>query len=97
MWKILTKDLSIKDFIVPNPAISLKIVSPQSHPFNGQDILQFLFTNKIQTEQQTLTKWVKHNPAAKPIESVEDWTDFIKAYESTLEDEGILIEEDDPF
>ena len=96
MWKILTKDLSIKDFIVPNPAISLKIVSPQSHPFNGQDILQFLFTNKVQTEQQTLTKWVKRNPAAKPIESVEDWTDFIKAYESTLEDGEELIESD-PF
>ena len=103
MWKILTKDLSIKDFIVPNPAISLKIIPQQSPPSmsygtsEGQDILQFLFTNKVQTEQQTLTKWVKHNPAAKPIESVEDWTDFIKAYESTLEDGEEWIEVDTPF
>ena len=106
MWKILTKDLSIKDFIVPNPAISLKIIPQQSPPSmsygtsEGQDILQFLFTNKIQTEQQTLTKWIKHNTAAKPIESVaqdyvEDWEDWLDRIATEEREE--LIEEDNPF
>ena len=98
MWQILTKNLSIKDFIVPNPAISLKLIHQQMDysTIDRQDILQFLFTNEVQTEQQTLTKWIKHNTAAKPIESVEDWEQYIRAYQG-LEDGEELIEEDDPF
>ena len=97
MWKILTKNLSIKDFIVPNPAISLKLIHHST--VDEQDILQFLFTNKVQTEQQTLTKWIKHNTAPKPIESVEDWNSYIKEMGSTLEweNEEELIEVDTPF
>lgn len=96
MWKILTKNLSIKDFVIPNPAISLQL---NTHKENGSETetFRFLFTNKITTKKQTLTEWIKQSPAPKPIESVEDWTDYIKAYEYALENEEELIEEDNPF
>ena len=99
MWKILTKNLSIKDFIVPNPALSLQLSGTQTdslHSFN------FLFTNDVRTERQTLTKWIKENPAAKPIHSADDWEDWLNSLSLEEREDAILenhevIEEDTPF
>ena len=51
-----------------------------------------LFTNKINTRKQTLTEWIKYNPAPKPIESVDDWEDYIQSLENSAG-----LEEDNPF
>ena len=99
MWKILTKNLSIKDFIVPNPALSLQLSGTQTdslHSFN------FLFTNDVRTERQTLTKWIKENPDAKPIHSADDWEDWLNSLSLEEREDAILenhevIEEDTPF
>ena len=99
MWKILTKNLSLSDFIIPNPAISLKI---HGHNFNrngipngGEETFRFLFTNAIQTQRQTLTEWINQNPAPKPIESADDWGEWLD--DLSTEEREELIEEDTPF
>ena len=92
MWKILTKNLSIKDFVIPNPAISLQL---NTHKEMGSETetFRFLFTNKITTKKQTLTEWIKKNTAAK---SEEYTVEFVKA-DTMYELEQELLEEDNPF
>ena len=92
MWKILTKNLSIKDFVIPNPAISLQLGTHKETSIGSGETFRFLFTNKINTRKQTLTEWIKYNPAPKPIESVDDWEDYIHALENSAG-----LEEDNPF
>ena len=92
IWKILTKNLSIKDFVIPNPAISLQLGTHKETSIGSGETFKFLFTNKINTRKQTLTEWIKYNPAPKPIESVDDWEDYIHALENSAG-----LEEDNPF
>ena len=104
MWKILTKNLSIKDFIVPNPALSLRLET-HIHPANDGEIFNFLFTNKANTKQQTLTEWIKENPAPKPNLSADDfyeweeWLDSLNLQERehAIQEYHQVIEEDEPF
>mgnify|MGYP003133101978 CR=1 FL=1 len=70
MWKTLTRDLHLKDFIVPNPATSLQIKTSNDYTEKGLERLfkfNFLFTSKIQTRRQTFYEWVNQNLAANPL------------------------------
>ena len=62
MWKILTHNLHYRDFWVPNPALSLSMYVPYKEEIEELRF-NFLFTNSVQTERQTLTKWINPNTA----------------------------------
>ena len=62
MWKILTHNLHYRDFCVPNPALSLSMYVPFKEEIEELRF-NFLFTNSVQTERQTLTKWINPNTA----------------------------------
>ena len=98
IWKILTHNLHYRDFIVPNPALSLSMYVPFKTELNEELRFNFLFTNSVQTERQTLTKWVNSNltenfrykglnkQAINQYISDEEW-----------DRDPILLEEDNPF
>ena len=72
MWKILTRNLHYRDFCVPNPALSLSMYVPFKTEIEELQF-NFLFTNSVQTERQTLTKWVNHNTAnSYPFRDISD-------------------------
>ena len=76
MWKILTRNLHYRDFCVPNPALSLALHIPTKEEWTEDVKFNFLFTNSVQTERQTLTKWVNHgtvNPYPFRDISDEEW------------------------
>ena len=93
MWKILTHNLHYRDFCVPNPALSLALHLPTKEEWADEVKFNFLFTNSVQTERQTLTKWINPNTA-------EDYRQYIRD-EEWDRDPILLAEErmaeDNPF
>tara|TARA_R110000824_G_scaffold22240_6_gene81711 strand:- start:10748 stop:11605 length:858 start_codon:yes stop_codon:yes gene_type:complete len=83
MWKILTCGLHYRDFCVPNPALSLRLTVPHKHE-TEEHLFDFLFTNSIQTERQTLTKWVNKSKKSNIINVIdrsldERWSEDMEA------------------
>ena len=73
IWKVLTHNLHYRDFRIPNPALSLALHLPTKEEWAEDVKFNFLFTNSVQTERQTLTKWVNHNTAnSYPFRDISD-------------------------
>jgi hypothetical protein len=92
IWKILTHDLHYRDFIVPNPALSLAMHLPSKEELDGILSFNFLFTNSVQTERQTLTKWINPNLTKNYRQAINQYIS-----DEEWDRDPILLEEDNPF
>ena len=86
MWKILTSNLHVSKFFVPNPAKSLSFVLPDYYNekvLGDNMVLNFLFTDKINNNKQSLTKWVSESNSF----SFQASADEHRLYESEMANE----------